>query len=316
MTLKKFNKTYNEILNKSDLNKWHEPYIGGIPVQKGIYYKEDSYLNLYKALICEEYNIFPVPRLLLSDMLTFALNNDSLSFKKYSCENILKKYMVDWKYYNQFKENIQLMLKENCECSITLVLFNNFKDLKKIFQKFKNDEVEKEATTHFNLTKELDLGIAYSYNDKFSVCLLINCSIKDKFILSKTIQHELIHWMQIALNSKTGKTYGKFKNKKLSLHMLDKMFLLNLNVDEDYLLDEYEFEPWVANTIEEFIDSNLTIEEYENIIKNRDLFSEAIKQVKTRGKYEMFVFGQLCYLASQRKNDDYWYYLIEAMKEN
>ena len=122
--------------------------------------------------------------------------------------------------------------------------------------------------------------------------------------------------MQIALNSKTEKTYGKFKNKKLSLHPLDKMFLLNLNVNEEYLLNEYEFEPWVANTIEEFIDSNLTVEEYENIIKSRDLFIEAITNAQNQGKYEMFVFGQLCYLASKRKNDDYWYYLIEAMKEN
>ena len=106
---------------------------------------------------------------------TFALNNNSLKTKKYTCEDILNKYAVDWKYYDQFKENIQLMLNENYECSITLILFNNFKDLQKIFKKFKNDEVEKIAITHFNLTKELDSGIAYTYNDKFDLCLLINC---------------------------------------------------------------------------------------------------------------------------------------------
>ena len=30
----------------------------------------------------------------------------------------------------------------------------------------------------------------------------------------------------------------------------------------------------------------------------------------------MFLFGEVCYIASERKYESYWYYLIEAMKEN
>lgn len=30
----------------------------------------------------------------------------------------------------------------------------------------------------------------------------------------------------------------------------------------------------------------------------------------------MFIFGQLCYIASDRKDESYWYYLVEALKEN
>ena len=89
-----------------------------------------------------------------------------------------------------------------------------------------------------------------------------------------------------------------------------------LNINEDYLLDEYEFEPWVANTCEEFIYSGLTVDEYKNIIENRELFVDTITNIKNLGQYEMYVFGQLCYIISKRRNENYWYYLIEALKEN
>ena len=37
------------------------------------------YLNIYKSLICEEYRVFPVPKLLLDDMIDFCLENKTKS---------------------------------------------------------------------------------------------------------------------------------------------------------------------------------------------------------------------------------------------
>ncbi len=51
------------------------------------------------------------------------------------------------------------------------------------------------------------VGIAYTYDDKFNICLAINCAIKDKFLIHKTIQHELIHWMQSTLNADNKHNY-------------------------------------------------------------------------------------------------------------
>ena len=157
------------------------------------------------------------------------------------------------------------MMKNNKNCSITLVLYDNFKDGLKIFKKYKNNDTKNEFINHFKNTNKLDEGIIYTYGNGFDVCLVINCSIKDKFILAKTIQHELIHWMQFSLNSETGKTYGKFKEQKLNLDLFDLSLLSDLGVNKDYLLSEYEFEPWVANTVEEFSQSSLKVNEYKNI---------------------------------------------------
>ena len=208
------------------------------------------------------------------------------------------------------------MMKNNKNCSITLVLYDNFKDGLKIFKKYKNDDIKNEFINHFKNTNKLDEGIIYTYGNGFDVCLVINCSIKDKFILAKTIQHELIHWMQFSLNSETGKTYGKFKEQKLNLDLFDLSLLSDLGVNKEYLLNEYEFEPWVANTVEEFSQSSLNVNEYKNIIENQNLFIDAINHTKNQGEYEMLVFGMACYIASKRKYESYWYYLIEAMKEN
>lgn len=30
----------------------------------------------------------------------------------------------------------------------------------------------------------------------------------------------------------------------------------------------------------------------------------------------MYVFAKLCYIVNNDKNNNYWYYLIEALKEN
>lgn len=315
--MNKFDETYDKIIGEIK-NKYQimEKHISWKYPNRILYYKEESYLHLYKALVCEEYNIFPVPRKLMNDMLDYSLNNDSLSEKMYSCKDILENYILDWKYYNEFKENIELMIKKNINCSITLILYDNFEDGLKIFEKYKNDDVKDKFINHFKSTNKLDEGIAYTFGNDFNVCLAINCSIKDKFILSKTIQHELIYWMQVSLNSETGKNYGKFKHSKIILDPFDKSFLNDLGVDYEYLLDEFEFEPWVANTIEEFSQTGLDVDEYKKIIENRDLFIDKVSNVKNQGEYEMFLFGEICYIASDRKYESYWYYLIEAMKEN
>ena len=311
----KFEKMYRTIINEINYMHFDPPFICKRLGQDYMYYKEESFLQLYKALICEEYTIFPVPRKLMNDMLDYSLNNKSLNEKVYTCKDILENYILDWKYYNQFKENIKLMMKNNKNCSITLVLYDNFKDGLKIFKKYKNDDIKNEFINHFKNTNKLDEGIIYTYGNGFDICLAINCSIKDKFILSKIIQHELIHWMQFSLNSETGKTYGKFKEQKLNLDLFDLSLLSDLGVNKDYLLSEYEFEPWVANTVEEFSQSSLKVNEYKNIIENQHLFIDAINHTKNQGEYEMLVFGMACYIASKRSYKSYWYYLIEAMKE-
>lgn len=123
-------------------------------------------------------------------------------------------------------------------------------------------------------------GIAYTYDDKFNICLAINCTIKDKFLIHKTIQHELIHWMQSTLNADNKHNYGLFPGKKLKLSPFDKITLLNLGVNEKYLLDEYEFEPCVANTVEEFYNSGLSLDEFIENIKNNYKFIDTINSNK------------------------------------
>ena len=227
--MSKFEKTYNKIIGEIN-NKYQirDIHINWKYPNRLIYYKEESFLQLYKALICEEYTIFPVPRKLMNDMLDYSLNNKSLDEKIYTCKDILEKFIIDWKYYNQFKENINLMLKKNINCSITLVLYNSFEDGLKIFEKHQNDDSKDEFIRHFKEKNKLDEGIAYTYGNDFNVCLAINCSIKDKFILAKTIQHELIHWMQVSLNSETEKTYGKFKLLKNFLNQV--WMLMNIKI--------------------------------------------------------------------------------------
>ena len=51
----------------------------------------------------------------------------------------------------------------------------------------------------------------YSYDEHFNTCLLIK-TFKNitRFDINKCIQHELIHWMQVTLNSETEKNYRNF----------------------------------------------------------------------------------------------------------
>lgn len=83
----------------------------------------------------------------------------------------------------------------------------------------------------------------------------------------------------------------------------------------EYLLKGVEFEAWVANTCEEFEDSKLTINKFKDIIENFEKFKYVFK-VSDNNKQEMYLFGEICYLASLNGNDDRYWYLIEALKEN
>ena len=56
--------------------------------------------------------------------------------------------------------------------------------------------------------------------------------------------------------------------------------LSELGVNEKYLLDEYEFEPWVANTVEEFSKSGLSIDEFKQNIIDDNKFIDIINSNK------------------------------------
>ena len=100
----KFEKMYRTIINEINYMHFDPPFICKRLGQDYMYYKEESFLQLYKALICEEYTIFPVPRKLMNNMLGYALNNNSLDEKVYICKDILETYIIDWKYYNQYSQ--------------------------------------------------------------------------------------------------------------------------------------------------------------------------------------------------------------------
>ena len=122
--------------------------------------------------------------------------------------------------------------------------------------------------------------------------------------------------MQKSLNSHTGKSYGVFPKLKITLNPIQKSVLYQLGINPEYVLSEYEFEPWVANTCEEFTLNKFTVDKYISIIENDKLFIDTVSNCKSQGLYEMFVFGKVCYITSTSAEDDYFYYLIEALKEN
>ena len=82
-------------------------------------------------------------------MLDFVLTHDTLDKKCYTCENILNNFVLDWKYYNQFKKNIELMLKENKHCNITLILFNDKKSLLQILKKYPNNTINENINERY-----------------------------------------------------------------------------------------------------------------------------------------------------------------------
>lgn len=72
------------------------------------------------------------------------------------------------------------------------------------------------------------VGIAYTYDDKFNICLAINCAIKDKFLIHKTIQHELIHWMQSTLNADNKHNYRYISREKIKTFANSKNNIIKL----------------------------------------------------------------------------------------
>ncbi len=272
----------------------------------------DKIINEF-SIITEDYNIFPVPKLLINDMVDFCLTNSNKE-KQYHYENILNKYAIDWKYYPQFKENLELMINKNKYGSITLCPYNTdnalFNFLKKYHKNFTN------------ITDNSNIACIFDYDRNFNLCLLVNVKNSSKFLIFKSIQHELIHWMQYVLNTETKKNYGQFNDMKFSISNDDKEWLLSATfADENmikYLEQGFEFEPWVANCVENFEHSNYSLDEFQTIIKNKHKFeSEYFKNQRNDDKLELLLFSELCYLSSlNNKSDKRFWYLIEAIKEN
>lgn len=270
----------------------------------------DKIINEF-SLIMEDYNILPVPKILINDMVEFCLNNPNKE-KQYNYDDILNKYTIDWKYYKQFKENLQLMLQQNKHGSITLYPYNSA------------DELIKFAKNYNISIKINDTSIAhiFDYNNNFDLCLLVNVKKSSNFLIFKSIQHELIHWMQYVLNTETNKTYGLFNNRSFHLSSVDKKWLITVtNTNHNmikYLEQGFEFEPWVANCVENFEHSNYKLDEFQSIIKDKKKFeAEYFKNQHNDDILELLLFSELCYLSSlNNKSDKRFWYLIEAIKEN
>ena len=315
----KFNLVYENImkktLNKNDSNKL---CYFSFPLFKKSNF---PFLNKLMFLINEDYYIFPVPKELLDDIEQFVKKcyykrSDSFFEKRYYLNDI-KKMVKNWKYYNEFEVNLNEMLNKNIKSNIICCVFNNINDIKNIISKYKLDVDINEIFDSF-----ASIFTCGNSND-FNACLCIKNN-SNYFKIRKSIQHELIHWMQISLNSHTKKSYGLFNNINFNLsddHLEEFSKLMKITNNDfkhtfEYLLNGSEFEAWVANTCEEFEDSDLTINEFKDIIENFDKFKYVFK-ISDNDKQEMYLFGEICYLSYlNNKNDDRYWYLIEALKEN
>ena len=116
------------------------------------------------------------------------------------------------------------------------------------------------------------------------------------------------------LSSETKKNYGQFNDMKFSIANNDKKWLLSIaEIDENiikYLEQGFEFEPWVANCVENFEHSNYSLDEFQTIIKNKHKFeSEYFKNQRNDDKLELLLFSELCYLSSLNNKSDkrFWY---------
>ena len=279
-----------------------------------------NFLNKINHIINEDYYIFPVPGELLNNIENFVKNcynqKSSTYFEKIFYLKDIEKNIKNWKFYNEFKSNLLLMLKENIKSSIICCVFNDINDVEQIILKYDLDAKPEEIFHSFASI------ITCGNSNDFNACLCIKNNV-NYFKIRKSIQHELIHWMQVSLNSHTKKTYGIFNNVKFNLteQQIRKISsLLEITIEEfknlfKYLLNGYEFEAWVANTCEEFEDSELTINEFKDIIENFDKFKYVFK-ISDNDKQEMYLFGEICYLSSLRGDDNRYWYLIEALKEN
>lgn len=279
-----------------------------------------NFLNKINHIINEDYYIFPVPSELLDNIENFVkkcYNQKSFTyFEKIFYLKDIEKNVKNWKFYNEFKNNLLLMLKENIKSSIICCVFNDINDVKQIISKYDLDIKPEEIFYSFATI------IACGNSNDFNACLCIKNN-SNYFKIRKIIQHELIHWMQVSLNSHSKKTYGLFNNVEFNLTetQIQKISsLMEISTEEfknifEYLLKGVEFEAWVANTCEEFEDSKITINEFKDIIENFEKFKHAFK-VSDNNKQEMYLFGEICYLVSLNGNDDRYWYLIEALKEN
>lgn len=300
-----FNKQYNKIL--LDFQKRNK-----LRQNHGIIYQR-QFFETYKHLILEDYNIFPVPEKLLKDMVQFAINNHSYAQKYYSIQDIRDKYSKNWSLYKQFLTNLDLMLQKNLNCSITLVTWKDEQDVQKILEKYSN------------ITKDEILNcqaVIFNYNEKLDLCLAakVCTNPNDPFKLNMQIQHELIHWMQVTLNSETKKTHGLFDDKPFSLTQQEKQFLYTVvkPSDIDYLAQGVEFDPWVANTVEMFQQMKLKLDYFENVLQNQNEIKLKLQISNFKPEvFDMWLFSYLCYLTSKNDSEDkrYWY-LIEAIKSN
>ena len=295
----KFNNVYESTMKPiiaSSYNPHKSPML-----QKRLILESFSYLC--RKLIEEDYKIFPVPHRLLYDMLIDIKILNFLNSKKY----FLKDYINDWEYYEVFNSYV----KQNEDCQINVIAYEE-KDIYDVIKKY-NIDVD---------TNEFFESFAYiesAGENKANLC--VRKTVFEKS-LKKAIQHELIHWMQAYLNY-DGKTYGKFDRKQFNLtdeqvKWLSKYFG-DIEETFNYFYDnENEFEAWTANTCEEFEETNWSIDWFEEVIQDKDKFSDMIiKNSSNKGLIEMLLFSEICYLTSMNDpSDDRWWYLIEALKEN
>ena len=327
----KFNSKYEEILKnvvqttrEKRQNKFPTSlYEINIPIIKN---KKFPFLNYLKNLIVEDYKIFPVPKILLDQLENFVkvcFNKESNTyFKKLYSLNKLLVTVNKWEYYAQFKQKLDLMLKHNINCSIICFVISNFSQINEINNKYDIKLSKEDMHNIFN-----SFASIFNYNTDFNACLFINKNKMNSVNIRKSIQHELIHQMQVGLNisfDDINTTHGIFQNIKFNLtdnQLKDMCKTLGMSENEfkttfEYLLDGMQFEAWVANTCEQFIKSGITIEQFKFIIQDFEKFKNMFNN-SSDDMQEMFLFGEICYLSYLNdKNDDRYYYLIEAMKNH
>lgn len=278
-------------------------------------------------IINEDYHIFSVPRKLLDEIVSFAngtnksssISSNKVIKKRFGLNDILN-LVDDWEYFSEFKENLDLMLKENSKCYIDCRIFSSLENAEEILKECKpmSDEITAEKIVR-------SYAMIYSIEDAhdFNACLCIN-AYSHEFKLRKIIQHELIHWMQVSLNSHTHKKHGIFNDKKFNLtdsQISEIASIMKKTKEEfkklfEYLLNGMEFEAWTANACEEFENAGLSISDFKNIIENDKIFINMFNE-SGNDEQEMWLFGRLCYLTSMNdSSDDRWWYLLEALKEN
>lgn len=302
-------------MNNNQKSKYHLSIVDYDIVKPVTYF-----CQIYRSLIAEKYDIFPVPDKLINSMVQFVLTSKPLEQKKYLIKDIDQKYCKNWKYYHTFKYNIERMLKKNLTSNITLIKFSTLKDLDEIFKKYPAKYLPYQITTDVN-------AVIYEYSQNFDLCLLVNITNEFKFGYYKAIQHQLIHWMQVILNAQSHMTHGIFNDFKKSLTYEDLNFLYEcfpkkqIRNTFDYVLNSIEFQAWCANAVENFEYLNLDLLKFKKLVENQNEFKKYTNNLLlnefSQYQLELLMFAQICYIASKNNPaDDRYWYLIEAIKEN